>query len=255
MITALIALAIAATPPHELEISPVRDGIITGVATAFVIGTELAKSDLAPSTCRWCSDNAIDRWGRGAKWSNTHAADVASSAIDLALPVGLVAADWAMAHQYGYRTFGEDTLIFAEAVSLDLAVNQLVKYSAGRQRPYAHDLPAGASTSTDDNLSFFSGHTSLAFTAVAVTGTIAELRGYENAKWIWIIGAPVAATVGYLRMAADKHWLTDVVTGALVGAGIGAGVPLLLHGRKQAPLSLSVGSTGQGPVFALSGTW
>ena len=39
--------------------------------------------------------------------------------------------------------------------------------------------------------------------------------------------------VGYTRMAADQHYLTDVLVGAAVGAGIGVGMPLWLHGRED----------------------
>jgi membrane-associated phospholipid phosphatase len=34
-------------------------------------------------------------------------------------------------------------------------------------------------------------------------------------------------------MGADKHYLTDVLVGALAGSAFGVGVPLLLHGRQQ----------------------
>jgi membrane-associated phospholipid phosphatase len=34
-------------------------------------------------------------------------------------------------------------------------------------------------------------------------------------------------------MGADKHYFTDVLTGAVAGSLFGVGVPLLLHGRQQ----------------------
>jgi membrane-associated phospholipid phosphatase len=33
--------------------------------------------------------------------------------------------------------------------------------------------------------------------------------------------------VAHLRIAADAHWLTDVLTGAVVGSAFGVGVPVL----------------------------
>lgn len=48
---------------------------------------------------------------------------------------------------------------------------------------------------------------------------------------IWTAGYALAATSGYLRIAADRHYLTDVVVGAVVGSGIGLAVPLLVHPR------------------------
>ena len=45
---------------------------------------------------------------------------------------------------------------------------------------------------------------------------------------------PLALATGYLRIAADRHWATDVATGWAVGAAFGVGVPWLLH-RTAAP--------------------
>lgn len=54
---------------------------------------------------------------------------------------------------------------------------------------------------TDDK-SFFSMHTALAFSA---------------SGWKFEIGIPIGAAAGYGRMAADKHYLTDVLVGAAAG--------------------------------------
>ena len=52
-------------------------------------------------------------------------------------------------------------------------------------------------------------------------------------------GLGVAAVTGWLRIAADKHYATDVALGAGLGAGVGVAVPLLLH----APTPLQWNST------------
>lgn len=40
-----------------------------------------------------------------------------------------------------------------------------------------------------------------------------------------------AASVGVLRMIADKHWLSDTIVGWALGGSIGYGMPYLLHYR------------------------
>jgi membrane-associated phospholipid phosphatase len=42
---------------------------------------------------------------------------------------------------------------------------------------------------------------------------------------VWATGLTLASTVGYLRIAADKHYFSDVVTAAIIGSivGVGAG--------------------------------
>jgi hypothetical protein len=46
-------------------------------------------------------------------------------------------------------------------------------------------------------------------------------------------GGVLALGTGFLRIAADAHWTTDVLTGALLGTGLGVAVPLLLHRRVE----------------------
>ena len=65
-------------------------------------------------------------------------------------------------------------------------------------------------------------------------------------------GLSMAAFTGYLRIAADKHYLSDVLTGAIVGSAVGFVVPYFLHPRvdERRPI---VSMTTSPP--ALSFTW
>ena len=79
----------------------------------------------------------------------------------------------------------------------------------------------------DDNLSFYSGHTNLAFALVVSAGTIAHIRNYEAEPYIWGFGIPIALFVAYTRIAAQKHYFTDVLIGAVIGSAIGFAIPWL----------------------------
>ena len=92
-------------------------------------------------------------------------------------------------------------------------------------RPYAYY--SAADVSRDDHLSFWSGHTVVAFSAVAAGGTVARLRGYDGWPWVYAVGFTGAALTGYFRMASDNHWFTDVLASAAVGTGVGIAVPWL----------------------------
>lgn len=48
-----------------------------------------------------------------------------------------------------------------------------------------------------------------------------------------------AGAIATLRMAGDMHYLSDVVTGALVGTAVGLGIPLLHHYRRAGPATAS----------------
>ncbi|WP_141325194.1 phosphatase PAP2 family protein [Myxococcus sp. AB025B] len=235
---------------HELEFDWARDGVITGSAAVLWISSEaLFKSDLAPATCRWCDRapdgtdrlNKLDRWGRGLAGNteaSRHRAGHWSNIIGFGLlPAGVMGLQYAVGRgsDSPNRFFAQDATIILESAMLATLANQTVKFLVGRERPFVHVLPEDQKRLTDqpsdNNLSFYSGHTNLAFSLVVSAGTVAALRGYENQAWIWAVGLPLATSVGLLRMGADKHYLTDVATGAVMGAAFGVAVPLLLHGR------------------------
>lgn len=64
-----------------------------------------------------------------------------------------------------------------------------------------------------DNHSFPSGHTATAF----MTATMLNKEYGHKSPWIGIGAYSVATATGLMRMANNKHWLSDV----MVGAGIG----------------------------------
>jgi membrane-associated phospholipid phosphatase len=55
-------------------------------------------------------------------------------------------------------------------------------------------------------------------------------------------------------MIAEKHYFTDVATGAAIGAACGVVFPLL-HRRGSALSASSVSVGAQGPLVALSGVF
>jgi membrane-associated phospholipid phosphatase len=166
----------------------------------------------------------------------------------LVMPAAAVGLDaLAAAHEGALGRVGEDSLLMAEAWVVAAGATQLTKMLVGRERPFVHALPPEQKLRTaqpsDNNLSFFSGHTSSVFALTAAAGTIGTMRGYRWAPLAWGAGGAVAVTTGYLRIAADKHWLTDVLVGAVVGAGIGFAVPFFFHAQVADP---STGSTSSG---------
>jgi membrane-associated phospholipid phosphatase len=83
---------------------------------------------------------------------------------------------------------------------------------------------------SDDNLSFYSGHAAVTFTTSVAAGTIASMRGYSGANVVWIPGVVLASFTSYLRLGCDRHYFTDVLAGVVIGTGVGIAVPRLLHG-------------------------
>ncbi len=259
---ALLALALSFTlgasparpdgPPGLSVDVPATAGVAGGALAAWGL-SELFQDRLTPPSCRWCEPPALDRHAREElAWSDPHAAAVLSDVLVVAVPASLAGADYLLAGRDARRA-GEDVLVAVEAVGLAGLGTQIVKLAAARRRPYAWSR--GARTGAEDDLSFWSGHSSMTFAAATAFGTVAKLRGYDGWPAVYAVGLTAAAGVAYLRTAADKHWLTDVAAGAAFGAGVGVAVPLLLHRGSAdarttlAPLPLGVKGIAISGVF------
>ncbi len=242
---ALALLALLSAPlaraegPRPLEYDLRLDLPLTVAATAAWVGSELAKERLAPDACRFCEPNGLDTAVRNAVvWRNPAAARHASDALVFALlPAGMVTHQLLAARADGELSEGfVDVLVVAEAAALAADLNQLVKFAVGRERPFVHYGDPARPHEADDDLSFYSGHTSMAFAVASSAGMVSTLRGYRSAPWVWGVGMSLAATAGWLRMGGDMHWFSDVLVGAAVGTAVGAGLPWLLHrDRDEGP--------------------
>ena len=138
---------------------------------------------------------------------------------------GLIAKNRELTH------FGSDLI---RAQVLNVVVTQGVKFSVQRERPEG---------STSHSYSFPSGHTSSAFATATVVW-----RHYG-----WKAGVPaslVGAWVGASRVQLGKHYLSDVVFGAAVGAVSGRSVTIG-HGRSRLALAPAAVPGGAALMFTL----
>jgi membrane-associated phospholipid phosphatase len=111
-----------------------------------------------------------------------------------------------------------------EAGVWTVAATEWVKAGVARHRPVMYtDAAPGAAADVNNIRSFPSGHASLAF-GVATSYWLArrDLTGSPGAAAWAVAGA--AAGVGAFRMLAGKHFLSDVLAGALLGVAGGAAV-------------------------------
>jgi hypothetical protein len=227
-------------PPSrtELHTNWKVDLPVTLALGATWVTTDALESRIGPSRCRWCEPdlNGLDAAGRRARWKGHEGvagtlSNVTGYGLTSAVTLGLVG--WDAWREGGWRQAAMDDLVILESMAASAVLVQGLKYATARKRPYVRDLAAGTDLSGDANLSFPSGHTAFAFSLATAAGTVATLRGYRSAPWVWGAGMALAAVTGYLRMAADKHYASDVVVGALVGSLVGWAVPYLLHRRTR----------------------
>jgi membrane-associated phospholipid phosphatase len=103
-------------------------------------------------------------------------------------------------------------LYIAETYAVSSAITLALKYSIKRSRPY-HNDPGLIPLSVEGSYSFPSGHTSAAFAS-------ATSLSLSYPKWYVIAPAALwASSVAYSRMYLGVHYPSDVLGGAIVGAG------------------------------------
>lgn len=229
LLAALLVPLPAAAEGGALRLDPALDLGLTASATALTL--ILSGARFAPDRCRLCDAGGLDLAARDAlRWDDPSRARAASDVlVRQVLPLGALLGTALAARAHGQpRAVLADALVVAEAVSVASLVNVAVKDLVGRRRPAAGPAQPGGQGS------FYSAHTSLAFSIATATATVATLRGYEAAPWFWGVGLALASGVGFLRLAGDAHWASDVAAGAAVGGLIGVALPWLLH-RPHGP--------------------
>lgn len=235
-----------------------------GIAAATFLGAGLFKwvERHTDAVCTWCGVDAagqpdppgLDAWARSHwRWASEDRADTLShvgAGVAYAWPViGLAAVHGGVDQEWGRD--------FTAAMS-SLGVAQLAadwsKRAFRRARPEVVFREHPVDT-LDDVHSFMSGHTATTFAAVVSAGTIASRRNSRQAAWIWIGGLSVAGGTGYLRIAADRHFLTDVLVGAAAGTAAGLMMPRVFdedYSSSAAPAVVGLPIVAMGPVVRVA---
>jgi membrane-associated phospholipid phosphatase len=103
-----------------------------------------------------------------------------------------------------------------------LATTEWLKVLVHRNRPVLYGAPDPAAVADRDNRrSLPSAHASLAFAAATTYLMIAERERLPHRTRNAILLYAGALGVAALRVAAGKHFPTDVAAGAALGTGIG----------------------------------
>lgn len=130
--------------------------------------------------------------------------------------------------------FGNATLVYTEALAANYLAFAAAKSLVRRPRPYTHAREPDVVDFSDRAgsaafRSFWSGHTSTAFTAAMAGSALFAARTDE--PWarhvMWGLEFGLAGLVGRLRVTSGYHYRTDVWAGMVGGAGIGLGIAAL----------------------------
>jgi len=188
-------------------------------------------------TRRWSGKNDFDTGIRdGIRLGSTSARRDASLASDLGvvfsaalLPMASIGMKFSRDHDC-VETWDMFTDA-VESLGLTIFITEAVKLASGRERPYTEECdafpPRDANCGSEDrHRSFFSGHASLAAAGAGLSCSYSIQReawgSSRTAKAApCALGVVAALTTGALRLAADRHWASDVFVGFAVGAVVG----------------------------------
>ena len=195
--------------------------------------------------------DVIDRWARRAKWEKPcPAAKLSYLSLGAAGAVALVP----MSREPSGSEWVVNAGAVADSVAVTVMLLQAVKYTVRRARPESDPCHPGRSSEPDRNLSFFSGHTAIAFALVSSAYETDRLRGRLSNAWLWVGGGAAAATA-YFRVAGGRHHLIDVLTAAGVGYAVGRWIPRhVTRPKEPEPMGsgLAFRPSLSPPVFAWS---
>jgi undecaprenyl-diphosphatase len=240
----LPGLAHADPPKQEgqhFTIDPVADGVVITAGAGFsgLLGLVLSTGEIAP-TPPGPKSNLLGIDQIAVTQTLDHNAGTYSN-IGLWTAIGYAALDPVMSGlRDGWDAGLVDAVLYAETLSLTESLTDITKIAVRRPRPIDYiNCPAGTTTctSTDLELSFFSGHAATV-AAVSATATYLAFVRSPHSPRPWItLGAGLLLTtfVSYERVRAGAHFPTDVIAGAMAGAAVGVLVPHLHRHQEEAP--------------------
>ncbi|MFB9865339.1 phosphatase PAP2 family protein [Rufibacter immobilis] len=236
LLPGLLVPAKAQDLPRLYHTDLLRDGLITaGGVTMAVTGsvllsnkTPLTEADLA--SFDKSQVNKFDRWAAGNFSQKAKDASDVFFYTSYGLPLLFLADQKAIPHAKDIY------FLYAETISLAGGIYALTAGLTNRKRPnvYATQAPLEERLHKYAKNSFFAGHTAATASVTFFTAKVFHDL-HPNSPWrpvVWGAAAAFPVTVGYLRLRAGKHFLSDNIIGYAVGASIGILVPEL-HKRGR----------------------
>ncbi|MCQ2593500.1 MAG: phosphatase PAP2 family protein [Treponema sp.] len=229
---------------HPFELNIVSDGILAGSGLALSGTAFLLENVFDVKNPKWDGNllqkddvNALDRLFMKPYSDNLHKLATVFTAAELVSPIILSSVtfkEWS--ENRSLKESMTFSLMYAEAFLLAYGIKDLTKVFVDRARPYMYfdGYPEDKVKDGDFFKSFPSGHTTNAFLGAGFTSYV-FCKYFPDSNWRYaVVGGTYALAIstGVLRMASGNHFMTDVLTGAVIGTVCGIGVPFI-HSIKD----------------------
>ncbi|WP_114782226.1 phosphatase PAP2 family protein [Botryobacter ruber] len=137
---------------------------------------------------------------------------------------------------------GQMMVLYIETMAVTGALFTMTNGNVKRLRPlaYGENTPLHEKIRGNATNSFYAGHTAATASATFfVAKVFHDFNPDSEARpYIWAAAAAIPAGVGYLRLKAGKHFLSDNLLGYAIGAGAGILVPQLHKKSNKYNISL-----------------
>lgn len=225
------AQAIPTPPPAPLRYSiRAPDAVLMGAVGVVAALPNILGSRLPYAQCNPCDSTRlwpIDRGTLGLPNAGLSEASTLTMGATV-LGAGVVLGLTRRGEPHAGAAAAEDLAVLVEAMEIDQLLTNWGKVLFHRARPVLYSPVSGQHQTVDAGRSFPSGHSSFSFAAAAAAASILHRRGVLGKHKVPVILLFAgAATTAALRVAAHKHFPTDVVAGALLGTTVGWFVPRL----------------------------
>lgn len=141
-------------------------------------------------------------------------------------------------------------VMYAETLLIANGIKEITKLCVNRARPYMYyDSETFPESDIDDGdwaNSFPSGHCAMAFAGATFT-SYTFCKYFPDSPWRFPVVASsfaMAAGTAALRFASGNHFVTDVLTGAVIGSAVGFLVPWLHTFNTKNDLNLALRADG-----------
>jgi membrane-associated phospholipid phosphatase len=228
----------AEEPKSPFELHADIDVTVLLTATALWALPTLFDDVLAPGNCQPCDPGDVNAFDRTVIGFHDDGARIASNVGAVSLPLLAGLGSFLDVKPFGWSAALEDVVLVAESAAISGAVNQVVKNAFLRPRPYMYvaETAEEKGRARENFRSFYSGHTSLAFSTSVAFAYIFSVRRPDS-PWryaVWGFAIAAASAVGVCRVLAGAHFWTDVITGAAVSSAFGLLTPALhLRGGRE----------------------
>lgn len=226
--------------PYKTSFKVDGPAIVAGVGlTALGVSQMKNKSGLTTVEVNSLNKNDVNGFDRGTAGNYSESADNASYVpfyASFAMPVIML-----LNKNEGSKA-GQIMVMYVETMAATGAIYALTAGNVYRNRPFVYgtEAPLSKRTDRDARRSFFAGHTAATASATFFAAKVFQdfNPGSKARPYVWAAAAAVPAVVGYYRMKAGMHFLSDNLIGYAVGAGVGVLVPQLHKKTTKGDLSI-----------------